>query len=283
MDKVVEFQTAYCYSKENLYDNVKMLCVKLFMDMKMKARAIPVLPDVVEFKDINKNEININNIPVGIVKKTLDIASINLKDSISYLISSRNFDDMLTFIDKLLYVLNSSSSFNTFVFDTKFVYEENKFNNITYLNNGYSDVLKQIGEYADKIDDVLKQNSNNKKSISNVKEVLVILLGLDKFVKSLNDDDKKLFENIINKTKDSIKVHFMFIDNSNSLKKNEYEAWYKDTVDSSSGLWIGDGFAEQYSIKPTKIQQSYYELIGNRYGYIVSNGNVDYIKIIEKE
>lgn len=283
LDKVVEFQTAYCYRKENLYDNVKMLCVKLFMDMKMKARAIPVLPDVVEFKDINKNEININNIPIGIIKKTLDVASINLKDNISYLISSRNFDDMLTFIDKLLYVLNSSSSFNTFVFDTKFIYEENKFNNITYLNNGYSYVLKQIGEYADKIDDVLKQNINNRKSVSNVKDVLVVLLGLDKFVKSLNDDDKKLFENIINKTKDSVKIHFMFIDNSNSLKKNEYESWYKDTVDSSSGLWIGDGFAEQYSIKPTKIQQSYYELIGNRYGYIVSNGNVDYIKIIEKE
>ena len=282
LDKVVEFQTAYCYPKESLYDNIKTLCVKLFMDIKMKARGIPVLPEVVEFKDINRSEVSINNIPVGIIKKTLDIASINLKDNISYLISSRSFDDMITFIDKLLYIISGNNSFNTFVFDTRFVYEENKFNNITYLNNGYSDSLKQINDYVEKIDEVLKSNNNNKKSISNVKEVLVMLFGVDKFVKSLNDDDKKLFDNIINKTKDSLKVHFMFVDSSNNLRKIEYETWYKDTVDSSSGLWIGDGFAEQYSIKPTKVQQSYYEIIGNKYGYIVSNGNVDYIKIIEK-
>ena len=281
LDKVVEFQTAYSYPKENLYDSIKTLCVKLFMEIKMKARPIPVLPDVVEFKDINKNEISISNIPVGVVKKTLDIASINLKDNISYLISSRNFDDMTAFIDKLLFVLSNTGTFKSFVFDTKFIYEENKYNNITYLNSNYS--LKEISDYIDKIDDVLKQNSNNKKSISGVKEVLVMLIGVDKFVKSLNDEDKKLFDNIITKTKDSMKVHFMFVDNSSNLKKIEYESWYKDTVDSGSGLWISDGFAEQYSIKPTKIQQSYYELIGNKYGYIVSNGNVDFIKVIEKE
>ena len=281
LDKVVEFQTAYSYPKENLYDSIKTLCVKLFMEIKMKARPIPVLPDVVEFKDINKNEISISNIPVGVVKKTLDIASINLKDNISYLISSRNFDDMTAFIDKLLFVLSNTGTFKSFVFDTKFIYEENKYNNITYLNSNYS--LKEISDYIDKIDDVLKQNSNNKKSISGVKEVLVMLIGVDKFVKSLNDEDKKLFDNIITKTKDSMKVHFMFVDSSSNLKKIEYESWYKDTVDSGSGLWIGDGFAERYSIKPTKIQQSYYELIGNKYGYIVSNGNVDFIKVIEKE
>ena len=72
------------------------------MQYKIKATSIPVLPEVVEFKDINKNEININNIPVGIKKKSLTVAGINLKDSISYLISSRNFDDSINFIDKLL-------------------------------------------------------------------------------------------------------------------------------------------------------------------------------------
>ena len=56
--------------------------------------------------------------------------------------------------------------------------------------------------------------------------------------------------------------------------------WYKFNL--SSGLWIGDGFAEQYLIKPTKVLQDYYDVIGNNYGYIVDNGQVRFIKIIEK-
>ena len=55
----------------------------------------------------------------------------------------------------------------------------------------------------------------------------------------LNEEDKKLFENIISKTKDSSKIHFVFIDASNSLKKHEYDSWYEDTVDSSSELVMG--------------------------------------------
>ena len=60
------------------------------------------------------------------------------------------------------------------------------------------------------------------------------------------------------------------------------ESWYKDTVDSSNGLWIGDGFSEQYVIKPTRMEQKYYNPIGNSYGYLVTNGIVKFIKVIEK-
>ena len=283
IDNIVEFQTAYAFPKETLYDNIKQLCVKLFMEYKMKARNIPVLPEAISFKDININKIDINNVPVGLVKKSLGIASLKLEDFLSYLISARSFDDLISFVDKLLYILNDSTNFNTFVFDSQFIYEENKYNNLVYSNNNYSNILNKINDYSNQIDVILRKNSGNKKSIKNAKHVVCVILGLEKYIKSLNDEDKKIFENIINKSKDSLKIHFIFVDSANSMKKYEYETWYKDSVDSSSGLWIGDGFAEQYIIKPTKLIQSYYDLIGNNYGYLVSNGNVDFIKIIEKE
>ena len=283
LDNIVEFQTAYAFPKETLYDNIKQFCIKLFMQYKMKARNIPVLPETVSFKDININNTDINNIPVGLIKKSLGIASLKLENFLSYLIGARNFEDLISFIDKLLFILNNSNTFSTFVFDSQFIYEENKYNNIVYSNNNFGKLLNKISDYSNQIDEVLKKNSDNKKSIRNVKHVICVVLGLEKFIKSLNDEDKKIFENIINKSKDSYKIHFIFVDSANSFKKNEYEMWYKDSVDSSNGLWIGDGFAEQYVIKPTKLIQSYYDLIGNNYGYMVTNGNVDFIKIIEKE
>ena len=84
------------------------------------------------------------------------------------------------------------------------------------------------------------------------------------------------------KAKESLKVHFIFIDIPAGFKPYEYESWYKSTINPSTGLWIGDGFAEQYLIKPTKVLQEYYDLIGNNYGYLVENGQVKFIKVIEK-
>ena len=72
------------------------------------------------------------------------------------------------------------------------------------------------------------------------------------------------------------------IDIPSAFKSYEYESWYKGSVNQSTGLWIGDGFAEQYLIKPTKMIQEYYDVIGNNYGYIIENGQVSFIKVIEK-
>ena len=42
--------------------------------------------------------------------------------------------------------INFFCTFKSFVFDTKFIYEENKYNNITYLNSNYSNSLKEISD-----------------------------------------------------------------------------------------------------------------------------------------
>lgn len=283
IDKIMEFQTAYASDKETLYENIKAVTIKLLMQYKGKARPIPVLPESVAFKDINVDKIDINNIPIGIIKKNLGIAKIDLEDYLSYLISARSYDDMIPFIDKLLFILNKSNDFKTFVFDSKYTFEENKYNNINYLNSGFGNYLNQINNYSESVCDIFNQNNSNKKSIEDKVNVLVVILGLDKFYNGLKDENKKLFENILSKNKEINKVHFMFIDTANSLKKNEFNPWYKDSVDSSSGLWVGDGFAEQYAIKPTKLDKTYYDINGNKYGYLVQTGIVEFVKLIEKE
>ena len=137
-------------------------------------------------------------------------------------------------------------------------YETIKFNNtrIIYSTNNNED------------------NNNNIRAIKDVEDVLCVLIGFDKFIGSLSAEDKNKFINIINKSKDSLKVHFIFIDIPSGFKPYEFEAWYKATINPSTGLWVGDGFAEQYLLKPTKVIQDYYEIIGNDFGYIIENGQV---------
>ena len=282
LDRVVEFQTAYARNKDTLYDEIKTECVKLFMNYKMKARPIPVLPEVVSYADINKN-IDLAHIPVALIKSSLSPAYINLKNNLAFLIGSRFFEDSIPFVDNLIHVLNNTEKFNTFIFDTNFIYEEFNYQNIKYASENYIDNLTLIESYSNQINEVLKNNNNNKKSLVNVKECVIVVLGIDSFVKNLDADNRTKFTNIVNSTKEHRKIHFIFIDSANNLKKNEFEQWYKDLVDTSTGLYIGDGFAEQYAIKPSKILQEYYDLIGLNYGYLVNNGVVDFVKLVGKK
>lgn len=282
LDKVVEFQTAYAFNKETLYEDVKANCMELLMKYKGKASPVPVLPQVISYQQLNVENVTLKNIPVGIIKKNLNTGSIDLTDTIGYLISGRNYDDMTPFIDKILFVLNKAN-FKSYIFDSKYTFEENKYSNLNYLNSNFDNYLKQLDDYSNSIYDLFIKNNSNKRSIKDKADVLIVILGLDKFYNGLSAESKKVFENILAKNKEINKVHFIFIDTAGSFKKNEFNPWYKDSIDSSSGLWIGDGFAEQYAIKPTKLDKSYYDVVGTKFGYLVNAGIVDLVKLIEKE
>lgn len=280
-DRVLEFQTAYAFEKDDLYKNIVATSIKTFMKYKTRMRGIPVLPKEVEFANINKGKIDFNFIPVGMVKKDLGIASIKMADELSYLISFREFDPNIPFIDIFLHILDYSDM-NTFVFDSKYIYEEGKFNKIKYVNNGYTNSINKLNKFVDDLEKVIEDNNNNLRSIKDVKDVLCVIIGFDKFMNLLSEEDKNNFVNVLTKSKESLKVHFIFIDIPGAYKSYEFETWYKSSINNGSGLWIGDGFADQFLIKPTKVIQDYYEVIGNNYGYIVENGQVKFIKVIEK-
>lgn len=279
-DKVLEFQTAYAFEKEELYKKILEASIKSFMTYKTKIKPIPVLPETIEFNHICKGEINYNFIPVGMIKKDLGIASIKIEDELSYLLSFREFDENIPFIDKFLRILDNGKM-NTFVFDTKYIYEKPEFKSIHYYNS-YITALENLDRFANQVDEVLKNNKNNTRSIKNIDQVLCVIIGFNKFIDSLQKEEKDKFINILKKAKENLKIHFIFIDIPSGFKPYEFEQWYKSSINTSSGLWVGDGFAEQFLIKPTKVIQDYYALVGNNYGYIVENGQVRFIKVIEK-
>ena len=50
------------------------------------------------------------------------------------------------------------------------------------------------------------------------------------------------------------------------------DAWFTQNVNSANGIWIGDGFGNQYLFKPSKFSSEYNEEIGNKFGYVVKRG-----------
>ena len=147
--------------KEELYKKILEASIKSFMQYKTKMKPIPVLPKEIELSNINKAQIDFDFIPVGMVKKDLGIASIKLKDEMSYLLSFRDFDENLSFVDKFLRVLDNGNM-NTIVFDAKYLYDTTPFKNITYLNTNYSQSIESLNNFINQVDEILVKNNLEK-------------------------------------------------------------------------------------------------------------------------
>ena len=81
-------------------------------------------------------------------------------------------------------------------------------------------------------------------------------------------------------TKDLRKVSIVLFDTIDNIKQFEYENWYKTVVSNNHGIWLGDGIADQYTMKLSKNPKYIKEEIGNKFGYSVKKGNPIFIKVL---
>ena len=109
-----------------------------------------------------------------------------------------------------------------------------------------------------------------------------IISGIDKFQAKLSPDNKKLFGKMFELGKDLGKFCFLLADSVDKFKKIEYDDWYRNTVNNSRGIWVGDGIANQFALKLTKTTKELYEEIGNRFGYVVERGIPVLVKFLEE-
>ena len=110
---------------------------------------------------------------------------------------------------------------------------------------------------------------------------MVFIIGISKFIDSLDDEHRNIFREIVNNNKETLKINFVFCDVPSNYKKYEYEEWYKNNVNNSNGIWIGSGIGNQFVIK-TSIAPSGVSSIDNEYAVVVKNGMPIVVKVINE-
>ena len=87
-------------------------------------------------------------------------------------------------------------------------------------------------------------------------------------------------QNLLIKIKAMPKVNFVVLDSVDNIKKSEYDSWYKVAVNSTRGIWIGDGCASQCTLKSTLSSRQLSAKINNTFGYYVDGSLTVLIKVI---
>ena len=279
MDRVVEFQTA-SISKESTFESIKHLISLLNEKGINKAKPIPVMPELIEINRFASKYLGLNSVPVGIAKETLNFYLYDYTKNVINLVSSNDFDNMKLFINNFIKTLEFNNTFNTIVIDANNYFE--KFNyKLNFVNNNFNKFVDSLKNADNAIQDILIKTNMNLRSVSNIKNTFVVILGLDKFLNKLDDEHKNIFKEILSNQKETLKITFVFIDLPGSFKKYEYEEWYKNNVNNTEGLWIGLGISNQYTIK-LNIQPSGINTIDNDYLIAVKNGIPTIVKMINE-
>ena len=252
---VYEFQTAKICKAGNWNMFVRNEIKALKEIRTSEAKPIPVVPDIVTIDDIRKNIKTIKKVPLGIGKKSLNVLSADFTKKYFNIISAKNIEDVAEYVSNLMMVLNELENVKLNIIDAERVLINVKVNIAETFSNIYKNALKDSKE-------------NN---------VITIIIGMDKFI---NEVDEKTRNEVFESLKATDKCNFIIVDNTTRLKSHEYDSWYKKYVSNEDGIWVGNGVAEQYSIKLSVSQREVENKCGNSFGYFIKNGNPVLMKLV---
>jgi S-DNA-T family DNA segregation ATPase FtsK/SpoIIIE len=283
IDAVYEFQTALVTEKDNITKYIKEKCDELSIKSTLKAKNVPVLPSIVTYQDIANEFGKSNEVIIGIDKDELEIVKFNFEKNYSSIITSIDIDSTINFINPLINQIIAINKSKLFVINAEEILIDQKYTKFyQYYENKFDEVFNQLLEYVNDKNKIYKESNCNKEIFKNEKPIECIIIGLDSFKNKLNDENKLKFEDIFNNAKDLGVINYILVDSINKIKKNELETWYKNSVNTSEGIWIGNGINDQFSIKLNQRIEAMKENVPNNFCFVIKKGKPIYVKYLEK-
>ena len=267
-DGLHEFQMISIAEEDNFTDYIAEFIKNQVSSNQVNAKRIPVLPDIVRVEDVKEKISTIKTIPIGIVKNTLDIYTVDFTENIGSMVLSNKLINTEKFIKSLLSIFRVIPNLNLVVFDvTKSLnLDKNYYRN--YYTENIDEVLDKLNDYVQKlIDDNADTNG------------VFLIYGLNKFINSLDSIDK--FNSLSEKIKKYEKVHLLYVEEVKKIKDYLYDDWYSTIFKGHGGLWVGKGLSEQNVLETSNYSKEYQLNYKNDMGFYVIDGEATLLKLID--
>lgn len=279
-DSIYEFQTAMVTSKENISEYVREKCNQYLSKYNKKAKSIPVLPRIVKYDDI-AYELDDYNLIVGIEKNSLNISKYPIYKNFINLILTSDISIIEKFTNCMIkqlelkkgniIVINATSN-NIFINNTK----KNR-----YFNDNFDSVFESLKNFIEEKNELFIKNNRNPKIFKDESKITCIIIGVETFKNKLKFENSSQFGSLFDYAKDLSLINYIFIDSQDKIKKLEYESWYVNNVNTSQGIWIGNGIADQFSLKINSISKEMRQEIPESFCYVIKRGKPDLVKYVE--
>ena len=263
-----EFQVAHItYDDINENEFVLDLIKKLKTNSTVFAKRIPVLPDIIRLNDVSTKVFTDKELPVGIIKKNLDIAYYDYTLSIGNIITSNRLSNIKNFALSLLDVFRRINSHTLIIIDGVKELNLDKSMYPNYCNGNYD-------KYLDMLIDYVKKLIDKKASI----EGTIVIYGFNKFMTSI---DSNKFSELLDLIKKYEKINIVVIDDATKIKSFAYESWFGSMFSISDGIWIGKGIGDQTLFRISNIKKEMLQEIKNDMGYVINESNAVLCRLID--
>ena len=265
---VHEFQTAYLINEdEDLNDFLTEFIKEQKEKNQNKAKLIPVLPDIVRFDEIEASIEGLQNVPIGMSKKTLEIVRWNLINNVGNILSSNKLIYTSVFIKSLLMIFKKIVNNNIFIFDPMSILN---IDSSIYKNYYNSNIDEVVGNVIDSVQKMIDEKQNT--------EGVIVIFGLNKFLNSLNDHSMDDLSKVLKKYE---KIPLIMVEEVNKFKSYLYESWLTSIINASDGVWVGKGVADQSLIRISGFSKELTQELPNNMGIFISEGSYQVTKLID--
>lgn len=265
LEGIYEFQTAYAYKEEKLTEYVKIICEKLQTICEYQAKSVPTLPEVVTSSLLKNSFVNLQQVPVGVNKETLAISTINLAATGMYTITGEDISSSTQFLESWMKLLQSRDGIKCNIIDANNILNKNNLGDIKCSD-------------ADQLENTLNEIYEDTKSVH-----IFMILNINSILNKLNVTDKGRITGLLDKVKSKTNVKIIIVDTIDNIKTISYEPWFKTNVSLSEGIWLGNGIANQFTLKVTTSSRVLRAEVETNFGYVITKGKAALTKWITEE
>ena len=109
-----------------------------------------------------------------------------------------------------------------------------------------------------------------------------MIIGIDNLMSKISSENKQKLIDVFNKTKDLDIFNFIIVDSIDKIRRIENESWYRNSVNKSFGIWLGNGVNDQYSINISQKVPNMRDDVPSNFCFVIKRGKAEYVKFIEK-
>jgi S-DNA-T family DNA segregation ATPase FtsK/SpoIIIE len=245
-----------------------------------KAKPVPVLPEKVDFEYANELiEKDLKKVCIGVNKNTLEPMFLNFDKQLINIVSAQEIENANTFIVALIKELEYFNKYNICFVNATDIEIEN-FKSSKNYNSEFNELVEKYNDYTQKVNDAYEKSGFTDKFIESLKRHIIVIYGVGEFLNKLSSDNMKKFEEIVHNNGTVRGVYFVLIDTADQLKNYAYDDWFKNASDTTKGVWVGSGVADQSILKINRLTRDANEEIPNEFGYIVNSSKAAQIKLL---
>ena len=265
---VHEFQTASIVEDNSKLNEYMTNYVKEQQQANtISAPRIPLLPEKVDIEYI-KNEINtLNDIPIGVSKKELEVCKVDYLTNLGNIITSNRIANTEKFVKSLLLIINNISNC-LLVIDPMHALKLNKEQFLNYYTENMQETMTNIMKYLTK----LKEENSNQTGV-------IMIYGISKFISKLEKQQE--MADLVKLIKEYEKISLVIVDDASKIKQFSFETWFNGFFSVNDGIWIGRGIADQNLLHLSTVNKEMMKDYKNDMAYLITENVGVLVKVID--